>query len=118
MGFPGRRTLKRRLHNALIYSPFIRLLLFNTWFQLAFGAAFVLAIFAALYVPKIWTASPKNFLPVVKVSALDKTQNWSLKRSARKQMEQRDFMRAAQSQEPVHLRNRRPKQVPISFLQV
>ena len=22
MGFPGRRTLKRRLHNALIYSPF------------------------------------------------------------------------------------------------
>jgi tetratricopeptide (TPR) repeat protein len=99
MGFPGRRALKRKLSTALIYSPFIRLLLFNFWFQLAFGAAFCLAIFTALYVPKIWTASPAHFLPVVKVSALDKTQNWALKRSARKAMAERDYKRAAQSWE-------------------
>ena len=86
MGFLSRRALKRKLGSALIYSPFIRLLLFNVWFQFAFGAAFCLAIATALYLPKIWTASPAGFLPVVKVSALDKTQNWALKRSARKHM--------------------------------
>ena len=105
MGFPGRRALKRKLSTALIYSPFIRLLLFNFWFQLAFGAAFCVAIFTALYVPKIWTASPAHFLPVVKVSALDKTQNWALKRSARKATTERDYKRAAQSWEAAIAQN-------------
>src|SRR5688500_9632540 len=105
MGIPSRRSLKRKLSNALIYSPFIRLLLFNVWFQLAFGAAFCLAIFTALYVPKIWTASPSHFLPVVKISGLDKTQNWALKRSARKYSEARDFKRASQSWEAAVAQN-------------
>ena len=105
MGFPGRRALKRKLSTALIYSPFIRLLLFSFWFQLAFGAAFCLAVFTALYVPKIWTASPEHFLPVVKVSALDKTQNWALKRSARKAAAERDYKRAAQSWEAAVAQN-------------
>ena len=105
MLFPSRRTLKRRLSNALIYSPFIRLLLFNFWFQLAFGAAAFLAIFITLYVPKIWKASPAHFLPVVKISGLDKTQNWALKRNARKAMAARDFKRASQSWEAAVAQN-------------
>ena len=105
MLFPSRRTLKRRLSNALIYSPFIRLLLFNFWFQLAFGAAVFLAIFIALYVPKIWKASPAHFLPVVKISGLDKTQNWALKRNARKAAAARDFKRASQSWEAAVAQN-------------
>lgn len=99
MGIPSRRSLKRKLSNALIYSPFIRLLLFNFWFRLAFGAAFCLALFTALYVPKIWTASPPHFLPVVKISGLDKTQNWALKRSARKHLDARDYKLASQAWE-------------------
>jgi tetratricopeptide (TPR) repeat protein len=105
MGFLSRRALKRKLGSALIYSPFIRLLLFNVWFQLAFGAALLLAILAALYVPKIWTASPKGFLPVVKISALDKTQNWALKRSARKYSAAGDFLLASQSWEAAVAQN-------------
>jgi predicted Zn-dependent protease len=105
MEIPSRRSLKRKLSNALIYSPFIRLLLFNFWFRLAFGAAFCLAIFTALYVPKIWTASPPDFLPVVKISGLDKTQNWALKRSARKHLEARDYKRASQSWEAAVAQN-------------
>src|SRR5688572_25296125 len=97
MGFLNRKALKRKLESALIYSPFVRLLLFNSWFQLAFGAAFFLAIFIALYVPKIWTASPKGFLPIVKISALDKTQNWALKRSAKNYAAAGDFNLAAQT---------------------
>ncbi|MGZ8937832.1 MAG: tetratricopeptide repeat protein [Limisphaerales bacterium] len=97
--------MKRRLSNALIYSPFIRLLLFNFWFQLAFGAAVCLAIFIALYVPKIWRASPAHFLPVVKISGLDKTQNWALKRNARKAVAARDFKRASQSWEAAVAQN-------------
>jgi predicted Zn-dependent protease len=105
MGFLSRRTLKRKLGSALIYSPFIRLLLFNFWFQLAFGTAFLLAVLTALYVPKIWTASPDGFLPVVKISALDKTQNWALKRSARKYAAAGDFKLASQSWEAAVAQN-------------
>lgn len=105
MGFLSRRALKRKLGGLLIYSPFIRLLLFNVWFQLAFGAAFLLALAAALYLPKLWTASPDGFLPVVKISALDKTQNWALKRSAREQMKSGNFKLAAQSWEAAVAQN-------------
>src|SRR5687767_12210407 len=99
MGFFNRKKLKRELGNKLIYSPFIRLVLFNVWFQLAFGAAVLVTIFIALYLPKIWVVSPEGFLPEVKVSGLDMTQNWSLKRAARKAMAEREFNRAGQSWE-------------------
>lgn len=105
MGFLSRRALKRKLGGALIYSPFIRLLLFNFWFQLAFGVAFLLAISIALFLPKIWTVSPSGFLPVVKISLLDKTQNFALKRSARKSMAAGDYKLASQSWEAAVAQN-------------
>jgi tetratricopeptide (TPR) repeat protein len=103
--FLSKKALKRKLGTALIYSPFLRLLLFNTWFQLAFGAAFCVTLLTTLMLPKIWKASPEEFLPVVKVSALDKAQNWSLKRSARKFAAARDFKRASQSWEAAVAQN-------------
>src|SRR5688500_3921605 len=99
MGFVNIKRLKRQLGPKLIYSPFLRLILFNVWFQLAFGGIVLVSIFIALYLPKIWRVSPSDFLPEVKVSGLDLTQNWALKRSARRAMAERDFKRAAQSWE-------------------
>jgi predicted Zn-dependent protease len=101
----SRRRLKRELGPKLIYSPFIRLVLFNVWFQLAFGAAVLVGVFIALYLPKIWVVSPDQFLPEVKVSGLDLTQNWALKRSARKALAARDFKRAGQSWEAAVAQN-------------
>src|SRR5438105_4349092 len=70
--------------NRLENFPLLRILLLEKWFRLAF--LLFLAVFAGalLFLPKIWVASPKDFLPVVKVSLLDRFQTWSLKRSARK----------------------------------
>jgi hypothetical protein len=101
----------------LIYSPFIRLVLFNVWFQIAFFAMVLVSIFIALYLPKIWTVSPRNFLPVVKVSGLDMTQNWALKRGARKAMENRDFTRAAQSWEGAVAQNPGDEEALRGYLQ-
>ena len=105
MGALSKKSLKRKLGTKLIYSPFIRLVLFNTWFQAAFGAMVLVMVFLALYLPKIWQTSPDHFLPVVKVSGLDMTQNWSLKRAARNSIEKRDFKRASQSWEAAVAQN-------------
>ncbi len=99
MGALSKNALKRKWGTRLIYSPFIRLVLFNGWFQLAFSAVVLVFLFTALFLPKIWKVSPDHFLPVVKVSGLDLTQNWALKRSARKAQAERDYRRASQSWE-------------------
>jgi predicted Zn-dependent protease len=99
MGLFNIKRLKRQLGPKLIYSPFLRLVLFNIWFQVAFGGVVLVSIFIALYLPKIWRVSPAEFLPEVRVSGLDLTQNWALKRSARRAMAEQDFKRASQSWE-------------------
>ena len=105
MGVFSTRRLKRQLGPKLIYSPFLRLVLFNIWFQLAFGAVVLVSISVALYLPKIWRVSPEGFLPVVKISGLDMTQNWALKRSARKLTQEAQFKLAAQSWEAAVAQN-------------
>ncbi|HEV8544405.1 MAG TPA: hypothetical protein VGR78_18605 [Verrucomicrobiae bacterium] len=94
-----REKWQQRIEPKLIYSPFLRLVLFNGWFQLSFGFALSIVIAGALYLPKIWRVSPPGFLPIVQISWLDMTQNWALKRSARQHMAARDFERAAKSWE-------------------
>ena len=89
----------------LIYSPFLRLVLFNAWFQLAFGAVVLVSLCIAVYLPKIWRVSPQGFLPEVKVSWLDLTQNWALKRGARKAAAEGDFKGAAQAWEAAVAQN-------------
>jgi tetratricopeptide (TPR) repeat protein len=101
----SRKKLKRALEPRLIYSPFLRLILFNGWFQLGFGAVVLVSLCVALYLPKIWRVSPRGFLPEVKVSWLDLTQNWALKRGAGKAASQGDFKRAAQSWEAAVAQN-------------
>ena len=77
-----RRRLKFKLANKFVYFSLPRLLIFHFWFRLAFLAFLLLVLFIALYLPKIWTMSPPGFLPIVKVSGLDLTQAWSLRRTA------------------------------------
>lgn len=100
MGFSRTlRNLRKKVEPRLIYSPFLRLILFNIWFQIGFGAFFAVLVAGALYLPKIWRVSPPGFLPVIKISWLDMTQNWALKRSARKLAASGDYLKAARSWE-------------------
>jgi tetratricopeptide (TPR) repeat protein len=102
------RTLKifrRKVEPRLIYSPFLRLILFNVWFQLGFGAFACVLVAGALYLPKMWRVSPVGFLPEIRISWLDMTQNWALKRSARKYMAEGDYERAAKSWEAAVAQN-------------
>lgn len=87
----NRKRWKRQLSLLLIYSPFLRLVLFNKWFRAAILLILAGILFLALYLPKIWTLSPDGFLPVVKASGLDLTQARILKKSAAEAEARRDF---------------------------
>jgi hypothetical protein len=94
MKLPSRRRIKKELNRRLIYHPLLRMLLFKKAFRVGFFACLLLGLIAALYLPKVWTTSPESFLPIVKVSAMDMTQAWSLKRTARKAESRGDFQEA------------------------
>src|SRR5687767_1739004 len=64
--------------------PLLRILLLEKWFRRAFLLFLTVLAGALSFLPKIWVTSPKGFLPVVKISLLDRVQAGSLKRSARK----------------------------------
>jgi lipopolysaccharide biosynthesis regulator YciM len=89
------QMLRERIEPKLIYSPFLRLIVFNVWFQLGFLAVMLTLISAALYLPKMWRVSPDRFEPIVRISGLDMTQDWALKRSARQLESAGDFIKAA-----------------------
>ena len=82
MRFQISERTKWKLANKVTYNVFLRLLIFKFWFRVSFAAFVLLLLFLALFLPKIWRASPAGMLPVVKVSGLDKLQAWSLKRTA------------------------------------
>ena len=75
---------KQDLAGRLAEYPLLRVLLFEKWFRFAFAFFLLVILGGLLFLPKIWVTSPKGFLPVVKVSLLDRAQAWSLKRTARK----------------------------------
>lgn len=77
---------KKYLRRKLAGHPFFCLLVQDTWFQLGCMGFILLFVLLGLFLPRIWTASPPGFRPVVKVSGLDLAQAWSLKRSALKAM--------------------------------
>jgi hypothetical protein len=81
------RSLKERLALRLTYNPLLRLLLFKFWFRMAFLGLAAMVLFLALFLPKIWRTSAPGVLPVIKISGLDLAQAWSLKRTARREME-------------------------------
>lgn len=63
-------------------SPLLRLLICEVWFRIAVAGFILLALIVALLPAKIWRGSPAGFQPVLRVSALDLAQAWSLQRSA------------------------------------
>lgn len=106
MHLPSRRHLKKQLSRKLIYSPFLRMVIFNIWFRLAVVCFLALAVFLGVFLPKIWLATPDGFLPEIRISWLDRVQAWSLRRSASKlsaakQVDEAEFAyRAAISNNP------------------
>ncbi len=63
--------------------PLLRLLYFSRWFRFAFVFFVVVLLGVPLSLLKFVPSTPDGFLPVVKVSLLDKVQAWSLSRAAR-----------------------------------
>lgn len=92
---PGRQQLKKMLTKRFTYSPLLKLLVFKFWFRMAFLICLCVAIFMALFLPKIWRVTPKGFLPVVKISGLDKLQAAMLRRTAQKATAAGQFDQAA-----------------------
>lgn len=85
---------KARLSDMFPYSGLLQLLIYSVWFRLVFVLLVLFAVFMALFLPKIWVTTPKDYNPVVKVSGLDLLQAWSLKRSARAAAEAGDQEKA------------------------
>ena len=80
----SRNFSKHVLAERLRDYPLLRLLVFKKWFRVAVLAFVLLVGFLALFLPKIWTVTPRHFKPEIKISGLDVVQAWSLKRSARR----------------------------------
>ena len=102
---PDKEDFKLDLANRFVYFPLVRVLIFSVWFRVAFAGFFLLLLFLALFLPRIWTVTPAGFLPVYKRSGLDMAQAWSLKRSALRAMNAGQFDRAAYSWEAAVERN-------------
>jgi len=94
-GWLNRQRLKKMLTKRFTYSPLLKMLVFKFWFRMAFLFCLAVAIFMALFLPKMWVASPEGFLPVVKISGLDKLQAAMLRRSARRATAAGQFEQAA-----------------------
>lgn len=77
------KSLKMRLAERFRDWPLIRLLILSFWFRLVVLGLLGTAVLIALALPKIWTTTPPDITPPVKVSLIDKIQSWSLKQRAR-----------------------------------
>lgn len=64
--------------------PLLRLLYFNRWFRFVFFALLLLIVGIPLSIFKIWLSTPKDFLPEIRISLLDKLQSESLYHSAQR----------------------------------
>ena len=95
VGERSRTYFKRQLANRFVYSPLLRVLIFNFWFRLAFVGFILFLIFLALFLPRIWRTTPPGITPIIKISGLDMARAWSLKRSALRAMAGGDFSAAA-----------------------
>lgn len=60
------------VHSRLSNWPLLRLLWGEPTFRYAFLACVAVVLLVGLCLPRIWIVTPKGFLPVVRVSALDK----------------------------------------------
>ena len=81
---PSKAALGERFADYPLLNAIVRMLVYEPLFRIAFVGLLILAVAIAGFVAKTWTASPPGFSPVVKLSALDYIQAWSLARTARK----------------------------------
>ena len=68
-------------------------------FLVAFIILAPIAVGGVLLIPKIWTITPEDFTPKIKVSGIDFIQSWALARTARQQEIEGDFDAALYSWE-------------------
>jgi mannose-6-phosphate isomerase len=94
-GWLSRQRLKKMLTKRFTYSPLLKMLVFKFWFRLVFLICLGVALFMALFLPKMWRVSPKGFLPVVKISGLDNLQAAMLRRTAQQATAAGQFEQAA-----------------------
>ena len=75
-------------------SSILRVLLYDLWFRIAAVLILLVFLLLVLFLPKIWTSTPPDFLPVIRVSGLDKVQAGALRRSAEKFRAERKYPEA------------------------
>ena len=89
--------VKHRLARRLVYSPFLRMLLLKFWFRMAVLAFFMAMLALAILLPPVWRSTPPGFMPVVKVSLLDKIQARTLRRTAERATAAGNYRAAAEA---------------------
>ncbi len=77
--------------------PLVRLLVLVPWFRLMFIGVPVGILLLASVTAKLFPATPRDFVPKVQISLLDRVQAWALKRSARKALAAEDTEGAFQA---------------------
>lgn len=75
-------------------SSTLRVLIYDLWFRIAAVLVLLVFILLGVLLPKIWVSTPSGFLPVVRVSGLDKVQARALRRSAEKFTAENKFTEA------------------------
>ncbi len=91
------QKIKKRLARKLVYSPFLRMLLLKFWFRMTVLIFLVAGLALAVLLPPIWRVTPPDFVPVVRMSLLDRLQARMLRRTAERASARKDFRRAAEA---------------------
>lgn len=87
--------LKGALSQRFSYSPLIQLAITSVWVRLMIASALCFVLFLTLFLPKIWRVTPPGFLPVVRISGLDRAQAFMLGRSAQQATSEKRYAAAA-----------------------
>lgn len=80
------KKTKMELANRLSYFPLARLMLMSFWTRMVLLVLSVGLGGMGLCIPKIWTATPPDVTPIIRVSVVDLIQAWSLRRHAERQL--------------------------------
>jgi predicted Zn-dependent protease len=88
---PEKDVLAAKLIDYPLLNSILRMLLYERLFRVILVLLVLLLGGTGLFLAKIWTASPKGFDPVIKLSGLDYVQAWSLRQTALKQQAEGRF---------------------------
>src|SRR5262245_27447373 len=94
---PSKDELATKLINYPALNSVLCLILYETWFRVAFFGVLLLIPLGLLFILKVWRITPADFQPVVKISGLDLVQARSLRGTALQQAASGRFEEAVQS---------------------